>query len=334
MKVFLSWSGEQSKQVASALHEWLPLVLHYVEPWVSDLDISAGERWSQEIAAQLEACDFGVICVTRDSLNKPWVLFEAGALAKSMKDSRVVPLLLDLEFSELGGPLAQFQAKKIEQSSIEELIKSINKASDQRVAPDRAQELSTLAWPKLEALITKIPRKSPVKKRPTRSQSDILEELVATVRGLDSRFSNLEQAFKKTRGVAPIKPVNMSAILRRIQAAVDSPDEPTVALELLAHAIAPAMPYAAELLIEAARDLRYAPPARHSLVLRRLDAALRHEEMSNTESDVEASYLNAELRAACRKLASDSKAAMRRRKTPERREVEHQHLGDTARDPE
>lgn len=42
LKVFISWSGERSKEMANALREWLPMVLQYVEPFVSDKDISAG----------------------------------------------------------------------------------------------------------------------------------------------------------------------------------------------------------------------------------------------------------------------------------------------------
>lgn len=32
MKVFISWSGERSQALAQALRDWLPLVLHFVEP--------------------------------------------------------------------------------------------------------------------------------------------------------------------------------------------------------------------------------------------------------------------------------------------------------------
>jgi hypothetical protein len=36
--------------------------------WFSDTDISAGERWGLELANQLEATHFGIICVTEESL--------------------------------------------------------------------------------------------------------------------------------------------------------------------------------------------------------------------------------------------------------------------------
>jgi len=46
MKLFISWSGKRSQMLASSLRDGLPLVLHYVEPWVSEGDISAGGRWA------------------------------------------------------------------------------------------------------------------------------------------------------------------------------------------------------------------------------------------------------------------------------------------------
>lgn len=126
MKIFVSWSGERSEGLAKALKEWLPLVLHFAEPWLSKSDIQAGERWSVEIAKELESTNFGILCVTKENLTSPWILFEAGALAKSMQDGRVMPLLLDIDFKEVSGPLAQFQAKKAEQAGVKELIASLN----------------------------------------------------------------------------------------------------------------------------------------------------------------------------------------------------------------
>jgi hypothetical protein len=116
VKVFLSWSGERSKAMAVGLREWLPLVLHYVEPWMSELDISAGGRWAVEVGRELEASNFGLICLTVENLSASWISFEAGALSKTVEKSSVVPYLLDVDFANVDGPLAQFQAKKVRQN--------------------------------------------------------------------------------------------------------------------------------------------------------------------------------------------------------------------------
>src|ERR1035438_6645502 len=135
MKIFISWSGDRSEALAVALKEWLPLVLHYADPWLSQSDIVAGDRWSVEIAKGLEVCNFGIICITRENRDAPWILFEAGALAKSMQDGKVIPLLLDLDKKEISGPLAQFQAKKVEQDEIKDLILGLNRSATNPVAP-------------------------------------------------------------------------------------------------------------------------------------------------------------------------------------------------------
>ena len=35
-----------------------------------------------ELANQLDKSEFGIICVTHEALQSPWVLFEAGALGQ------------------------------------------------------------------------------------------------------------------------------------------------------------------------------------------------------------------------------------------------------------
>ena len=68
MKVFISWSGKRSKALAVALKEWLPLILQYAKPWVSEKDISAGDRWAQAIAGELESSNFGILSITPENL--------------------------------------------------------------------------------------------------------------------------------------------------------------------------------------------------------------------------------------------------------------------------
>ena len=81
MKVFISWSGETSKGLAEALREWLPAVIQAVNPYFSPDDVSKGSRWSSEISKELEDSAIGIICLTKENLEAPWIMFEAGALS-------------------------------------------------------------------------------------------------------------------------------------------------------------------------------------------------------------------------------------------------------------
>ena len=110
LKVFIGWSGATSHEYAEAIRAWLPQVLPPIRPWLSSVDISAGSRWRDDIAAELKRTHVGIICVTPDNLAASWPVFEAGALAKGLSVARVIPLLCQVTPNELPDPLQQFQA--------------------------------------------------------------------------------------------------------------------------------------------------------------------------------------------------------------------------------
>lgn len=111
VEIFISWSGKQGHQIAEAMRVLLKDVFAGdVETWISDTDIAKGARWNVELGRALDRCSVGLICLTRATQNSPWILFEAGAIAKAIDRSHVFPFLFDLHQSELSGPLAQFQA--------------------------------------------------------------------------------------------------------------------------------------------------------------------------------------------------------------------------------
>jgi hypothetical protein len=118
MKVFLGWSGDTSKEVALALHNWVPKVIQSVKPYVSSEDIAKGARWATEIAKELETSSYGIICITEQNLNSPWINFESGANTREIEKSNVTPFLFNLKPSELHGPLALFQSVINEKNDI------------------------------------------------------------------------------------------------------------------------------------------------------------------------------------------------------------------------
>jgi hypothetical protein len=126
MKVFISWSGERSGRVATALRDWLPRVIQAVEPWISSGSIEPGVRWSDALAEALDGLDYGILCLTPENLKSEWILFEAGALSKTVSKSRVMPYLLGFEPHQLEGPLAQFQAARADKAGTLRILNSLN----------------------------------------------------------------------------------------------------------------------------------------------------------------------------------------------------------------
>src|SRR5262245_29453457 len=117
MKIFISWSGDASHLVAKALKEWLPNVFQAVNTegvFLSSSDVALGTQWFHELARVLDESDFGILCLTPESARAPWLLYEAGAIAKRLANSRVAPLLIGLREDELISPLSNFQGASLD----------------------------------------------------------------------------------------------------------------------------------------------------------------------------------------------------------------------------
>jgi hypothetical protein len=271
MKLFISWSGERSRQLAVALREWIPFILGYTEPWLSESDIQPGERWSVEVAKGLDDCNFGIICVTPENVNSPWILFEAGALAKSVHYGRVIPILLGIDIKDLSGPLAQFQAKKADEAGIKKLVLSLNEASSQSENSGKIEQHFSMIWKNLEDKISFIPKGiSP--RKPDRPQDEILEELVAGVRsmemGLRVATSEAFQWHRRRRlRFGAIKMTDM------IPAVADNPRDP-IQLLILAGVFREEVPWLYEIAREAYYALRSENAAEGRKAVRRLRKAL------------------------------------------------------------
>lgn len=183
MKVFLSWSGEASKAVATALYDWLPNVIQSAQPWISNHDIPSGSRWSLHVGEQLQELKTGILCLTPDNLSSPWILFEAGALSKALDDSLVCPYLFKVEPTAVEWPLGQFQLETADKEGTRKLLVTINNAaSDGKLEPPRLQESFDMWWPRLEEKLAGVePVQSAV---PRRLERDILEEILTIVRQL------------------------------------------------------------------------------------------------------------------------------------------------------
>jgi hypothetical protein len=186
-----------SHQVAVVLREWLPYVLHNVEVYVSSADIQPGARWSNDIANWLDNTDFGILCLTADNVNAPWMNFEAGALSKSVEEARVVPLLINLSSTDIPpGPLTQFQAITPTEEKVLQLVQGMNDLSG-TVPPQILEETVRVFWPKLEAKLNAILEQTPdvsEADKPKRSTDNLLAEMLEITRGLQREVHMLKDS--------------------------------------------------------------------------------------------------------------------------------------------
>lgn len=196
MKIFLSWSGNKSQQIAEAMKNWLEQVIQSTEPWISS-SIDKGRKWSQEISDRLEDSKIGIICLTRENLNAPWILFEAGAISKT-SDSYVCTFLTDISSpTEITGPLSSFQATKFLKSDVFKLCKTINQKikeskSGKTLNDKSLEDVFEIFWPKLEKEISEILNSDfSVLEENIRSDRDLLEETIEGLRYIKEKINDI-----------------------------------------------------------------------------------------------------------------------------------------------
>jgi len=190
MKVYLGWSGEQSRKLAQLFREHLPAIVQVCEPFYSDEDIRQGKNWQSEIGLQLAKCKVGILFVTPDATLSPWLHFEAGALAKTIEESHVMPLLFGLKVNQLGFPLAQFQASEFSKEGVLKIVETINNTLQEPLAGSILKRAFEGQWDSLQNEVDKIfelGTDGPI--RPT--AEDQLGEIVGMTRAIYSRLDNL-----------------------------------------------------------------------------------------------------------------------------------------------
>jgi hypothetical protein len=192
MKVFISWSGNLAKAVAQLLNSWLPDVIQGAETWISAEDIEKGSIWFGDINDALKAT-VGILCVTRENKDAPWLLFEAGALSKGLTKSRVCPLLIDLQTRDLPPPLSLFNLTLPDKEDVWKLIKTINGADGEKALPeDRLKKAYALWWPEFEKQLAVIRKEyKPSTPAVVRSTDDMIVEILEISRAVQRNIEKV-----------------------------------------------------------------------------------------------------------------------------------------------
>ena len=144
MSVFICWSGGRSHEVAHAVRALLQSALprlvggeEKIQVSISD-EIEKGVAWFESIIERLRSARAGVVCMTFENVDNPWLHFEAGALAQRVagarpgdpagarpQDPRLFTLLHGLTGAALKGPLGAYQATSTTKPDLASMIRSI-----------------------------------------------------------------------------------------------------------------------------------------------------------------------------------------------------------------
>lgn len=135
--VFVSHMALEST-IVNTFVEYLRVALPDVKFYVSSSyqSLTPGISWWDDIRNTLSQAKIILACVSRQSLDKPWILFESGVGIGC--GATVIPVILDdLPNAHIQPPLSMYQAVRMDKKSLTHLVKSIAEITNTAVHIDR-----------------------------------------------------------------------------------------------------------------------------------------------------------------------------------------------------
>ena len=147
MAIFICWSGDESKQFAEDTRSFLNQVLPGVTFFLSS-DIEKGDLWFNALTSNLHEAKAGVVCLTPQNLESPWMHFEVGALFSRREQQRIFVYTHGVRPEELKGPFGHFQSSSTTNHSTRKMVTSIAKLYEKtEFHPDKFD----IHWPDFDA---------------------------------------------------------------------------------------------------------------------------------------------------------------------------------------
>lgn len=154
-KIFLCWSKFRSRSIATAWAKLLPEIINGVEPILST-EFQKGKEWSRLLRRDLDEARTGIVFLTPENVNAPWIHFEAGALARALgnHDGDVFTYIYGFDPGKLAGPLSAYHSTVATKVDTQRLVHDLC-AALKRKPPD--ETAYSAWWVKLEKALDNIP---------------------------------------------------------------------------------------------------------------------------------------------------------------------------------
>lgn len=157
--------------------------------------IEYGQEWYRAIMQKLDDATDVVALLTTHSVNRPWILYEAGvAKGKLSANDRVLGIALGVSLDEAAtGPFAQFQNSPDEEDAITGLVLQLIRRHPQAAPRDEAVRLQVQAFRQaVEALLKgrKKDTSPPAARVDETSVAKFFEEIKVLVRDMPDRVAS------------------------------------------------------------------------------------------------------------------------------------------------
>lgn len=178
---------------------------------ISEHDIEKGSLWRSKLAGLLHKTKFGIVCLTPENQENPWILFEAGALSK--EENPLWTVLFGLKKSDIkSGPLSDINHTSLDEiKDVERLIRDINdRLGEQTLSDQRLKDAFVMWWSKLEDHLKKI-ESMPLVETPKRPIEEMIEEILNIVRSTGSFYQVRTEVVKKPM----VDPIALASMFKK-----------------------------------------------------------------------------------------------------------------------
>ena len=157
--------------------------------------IEYGQEWYRAIMQKLDDATAVVALLTTHSVNRPWILYEAGvAKGKLSANDSVLGIALGISLSEAAtGPFAQFQNSPDEEDAITGLVLQLIRRHPQAAPREEAVRLQVQTFRKSVVAILKDRIKEPTQHSTRGDETSVakfFEEIKVLVRDVPNRISS------------------------------------------------------------------------------------------------------------------------------------------------
>ena len=153
MNVFIGWLGEASKEIASSLESWLNGMFDgRVSAYTTMDNLAAGSEWFHGLRRAMNDADCGLLCVTEDNVNSPWLSYEAGALSQNVE--LLIPILFEVSPLRVSAPLRMFQSVPFGLDGMKELTYALNRScGDKGLSSQELERRFQARYPSFEMAV-------------------------------------------------------------------------------------------------------------------------------------------------------------------------------------